>query len=84
MNGHGRIQRIGRAFPPLRGAMADWSLLLDLARRLQHPLPWRDPQEIFLALSTTLAPLAGLSYETIGLQGAALALPKPLTATAAP
>jgi NADH-quinone oxidoreductase subunit G len=84
VNGHGRIQRIGRAFPPPRGAIEDWSLLLDLAHRLQHPLPWRDPREIFLALSKTHVALAGLSYETIGLQGAALPLPTPLTATAAP
>lgn len=75
VNCHGRIQRIGRAFPPLRDSVEDWNLLLDIARRLDHPLPWRNPREIFLALAETLAPLAGLSHETIGFQGAALALP---------
>jgi len=70
VNCHGRIQRIGRAFPPLRDSVEDWRLLLDTARRLNHPLPWRNPKEIFLALAETLAPLTGLSYETIGSQGA--------------
>jgi NADH-quinone oxidoreductase subunit G len=75
VNCHGRIQRIGRAFPPLRDSMEDWRLLLDIAGKLNHPLPWRHPREIFLALAETLAPFAGVSYETIGLQGATLALP---------
>jgi NADH-quinone oxidoreductase subunit G len=75
VNGRGRIQRIGRAFPPLRDSVEDWRLLLEIARRLNHPRPWRNPQEIFLALAEMLAPFAGLSYDTIGLQGAALALP---------
>jgi NADH-quinone oxidoreductase subunit G len=84
VNCHGRVQRIGRAFPPLRGSMEDWRLLLAIARRLDHPLSWRDPGEIFLALAETLAPFAGLSYDRIGLQGVTLPLPKPLAATAAP
>jgi NADH-quinone oxidoreductase subunit G len=83
VNGHGRIQRIGRAFPPLPDAMEDWRLLLEIARRLNHPLPWRSPEEIFLALAETRAPFAGLTYDEIGFQGAALA-PKALADTAAP
>jgi len=70
VNCHGRVQRIGRAFPPLRDAVEDWRLLLDLARRLNHPLPWRNPREIFLALSQAVPHFAGLSYEQVGLQGA--------------
>jgi NADH-quinone oxidoreductase subunit G len=75
VNCHGRIQRIGRAFPPLADSREDWSILLELARQLNHPLPWRNPQEIFLGLADALAPFVGLSYETIGSQGTALALP---------
>ena len=70
VNCHGRVQRIGRAFPPLAGSREDWALLLDIARRLDHPLAWRTPQEIFLALAKTVAAFAGLSYEAIGSQGA--------------
>jgi NADH-quinone oxidoreductase subunit G len=86
VNYHGRIQRIGLAFPPVPDSREEWSLLLELSRQLDHPLAWRNPQEIFLALAETMAPFAGLSYQTIGLQGArltavagtaALAPPKP-------
>jgi NADH-quinone oxidoreductase subunit G len=84
VNCHDRIQRIGRAFPPLKDSREDWSLLLDIAARLNHTLAWRTPQEIFLALAKTEAPFIGLSYETIGTQGAALALSEPAAATGAP
>lgn len=55
--------------------MEDWRFLLEIARRLDHALPWRNPREIMLAMAGTVAPLAGLSYETIGRQGAAVTLP---------
>ena len=83
VNCHGRIQRIGRAFPPLADSREDWSMLLEIARQLNHPLVWRKPQEIFQGLAAAFAPFAGLSYEAIGSQGAQLALPKPTARTAA-
>ena len=70
VNCHGRVQRIGRAFPPLRRFAGR------LARpaghrhgRLDHPLAWRNPQEIFGAMAQALPPFGGLSYETIGFEG---------------
>ena len=83
VNCHGRVQRIGRAFPPLPDSREDWSILLELARQLNHPLAWQKPSEIFLGLAAASAPFAGLSYEGIGSQGAMLALPKPVAGTAA-
>jgi NADH-quinone oxidoreductase subunit G len=83
VNCHGRIQRIGRAFPPVADSREDWRMLLEMARQLNHPLVWRKPQEIFQGLAAGFAPLAGLSYETIGSQGAQLALPEPTARTAA-
>ena len=84
VNCHGRIQRIGRAFPPLADSREDWSVLLELARQLNHPLAWRNPREIFLGLAQALAPFAGLSYETIGSQGAPLALSEPVAGQSIP
>ncbi len=69
VNCHGRIQRIGRVFPPLPDSREDWSVLLELSRQLDHPLPWSSPQDIFRGIE--LAPFAGLTYEDIGSQGAA-------------
>ena len=57
-------------------------MLLELARQLNHPLAWRKPQEIFQGLAAAFAPFAGWSYETIGSQGAQLALPASAKASA--
>ena len=69
VNYHGRVQRIGRALPPLAGSREDWTLLLDIAQRLDRPLAWRTPQEIFLAMAKTVPAFEGLTYEAIGSQG---------------
>ena len=69
VNYHGRVQRIGRAFPPLQDSREDWRILLELAGKLGLPLDWREPREIFLGLAEAGPPFAGLSYETIGDQG---------------
>ena len=70
VNCHGRVQRIGRAFAPLEDAREDWRLLLDLAARLGQSLAFRGPQEIFDGLAKASSHFEGLSYETIGSQGA--------------
>ena len=73
VNCHGRVQRIGRAFAPLEEAREDWRILLDLAGRLGQSLDWLGPQEIFDGLAKAPSPFEGLSYETIGAQGASVA-----------
>jgi NADH-quinone oxidoreductase subunit G len=72
VNCHGRIQRIGRAFPALPDSREDWKVLMEVARRLGHQLDWRSPQEIFAAMSQRIATFAGLNYEAIGSQGVPL------------
>jgi NADH-quinone oxidoreductase subunit G len=84
VNCHGRIQRIGRAFPPLGDSREDWRTLLDLAGKLGRPLDWHQPPEIFQALARAVSPFEGLSYETIGAQGAPVAMPKPAAEGATP
>jgi predicted molibdopterin-dependent oxidoreductase YjgC len=66
VNCHGRIQRIGCAFPPLEGSREDWRILLELSARLGTPLDFREPEDIFRALAKAVAPFEGLSYEAIG------------------
>ena len=72
VNVHGRVQRVGCAFPPLSDSRADWNVLLEIAGRLNLGFAWRSPQEVFQALAASVAPFAGLTYERIGLQGASL------------
>ena len=78
VNYHGRIQRIGRPFPPLAGSREDWRLLLDIGVHVGYAQAWRSPQEIFLALANAGGAFAGLSYESIGFQGAVLPLATPV------
>ena len=59
MNCHGRVQRIGRAFPPLKNSREDWRILLELAGKLGLPFNWPGPEPIFLALAKALSPFAG-------------------------
>ena len=70
VNCHGRVQRIGRAFPPLEDSREDWRILLELADKLGLQFDWRGPEEIFQGLAETVRPFEGISYETIGTQGA--------------
>jgi NADH-quinone oxidoreductase subunit G len=84
VNCHGRVQRIGRAFPPLPEAREDWSILLEIGRQLNLPVSWRDPEEVFLGLSERPLPFAGLSYEKIGSQGIALPLASPVAGASIP
>ena len=77
VNCHGRIQRIGQAFPPLDDSREDWRIFLELARLLKLDLDWQEPKDIFVGLAATEASFAGLSYETIGDQGAALGPTEP-------
>jgi NADH-quinone oxidoreductase subunit G len=72
VNVHGRVQRVGCAFPPLSDSRPDWSVLLEIAGRLNLGFAWRSPQEVFQALAAGVAPFAGLTYERIGLHGASL------------
>jgi NADH-quinone oxidoreductase subunit G len=69
VNDKGRVQRVGPAFPPLADSREDWSVLLEVARRANHPFPWKKPQDIFLGLASATPSLAGLSYESIGAHG---------------
>ncbi len=73
VNCHSRVQRIGRAFTPLGDSREDWRYLLELAGKLGLSFDWRRPQEIFQRLAETVAPFEGLTYETIGRQGADVA-----------
>ncbi len=84
VNCHGRVQRIGRAFPPLADSREDWRVLSDVARRLGLPITWRGPEEIFQALAGALEPFAGLSFHALGEHGASLATAERATRTPTP
>ncbi len=84
VNCHGRIQRIGRAFPPREESREEWRLLLELAGKLGLSFDWRGPEEIFRGMARELAPFQGLSYEAIGGQGVDLGKAGPTAGAVAP
>ena len=69
VNCHGRVQRIGRALPPLAGSREDWAVLVDIAQRLDLPLPGRTPRELFAAMATSVTAFEAMSYEAMGSRG---------------
>jgi NADH-quinone oxidoreductase subunit G len=80
VNCQGRVQRIGRAFPPRAGAREEWRILLELARLLGQRLEWQGPREIFAALAVQETPFAGLDYDSIGELGVAIRRREPAAA----
>src|SRR5262249_2328682 len=54
VNCHGRIQRIGRAFPPLQDSREDWRILADLGRKLGLSLDCRVGQVPGMSLPVPL------------------------------
>ncbi len=84
VNCHGRVQRIGCAFPPLADSREEWRILLEVATKLGLSFDWRKPEEIFGGMSRTLAPFQGLSYARIGAQGVDLGTAQPPAGRAAP
>jgi len=72
VNCHGRLQRIGRAFPPIGDSREDWRILLELASMLGLPLDAGGPEEIFRELAKAEASYEGSSYEAIGKHGVAM------------
>jgi NADH-quinone oxidoreductase subunit G len=75
VNKKGRIQRIGLAFPPLPDSREDWSVLLEISRRMGNPLAWNNPQQIFLGLAAKERAFKDLTYDAIGSSGTELKTP---------
>jgi len=69
VNCHGRVQRVGLAFPPLAESREDWRVLLEVAERVDLPFGAQGPEEIFGRLAAAVESFGGLSYPTVGALG---------------
>jgi len=45
-NFEGRVQRVGKAIEPLGDSLPDWEIVLKLADRIGHPMPYSSPREV--------------------------------------
>ncbi|MEK7330594.1 MAG: molybdopterin-dependent oxidoreductase, partial [Candidatus Eisenbacteria bacterium] len=69
-NFQGRVQRLHAAFDPAGDSKPEWAIPTELAARLGVALSYSDAQAVFADLAKTERSFQGLSYETIGDQGA--------------
>ncbi len=66
----GRAQRLRPGSRGPREGAAAWELLIALSHRVGSPLPYRTPAQAFNAAAVKHAAFAGLSYESLGAEGA--------------
>ncbi len=45
-NFEGRVQRLRKAIDPIGNSLPDWQIILQMSRRLGHPMPYSSPEEI--------------------------------------
>jgi NADH-quinone oxidoreductase subunit G len=68
-----RVQSIFKAFAPKGESRPDWEILVSLSRRLDFPLPYKGPWEIFEEMARSGGAFRGLSHDAVGMQGKVLA-----------
>jgi NADH-quinone oxidoreductase subunit G len=77
----GRAQRLRPGARGPEDAAAAWELLIALSHRVGKPLPQRTPAQAFATAAAASPAFAGMSYESIGAEGAGIAR---VTAPASP
>jgi NADH-quinone oxidoreductase subunit G len=71
----GRVQRFWRAVLPRGDARPDWEILGAVVRALGHDWPGRRAAAVFDDLAVRVPAFAGMSYRTLGDEGADVAPP---------
>lgn len=71
-NRDGRVQRIYKAIEPIGDAKPDWLIFKLLAKSFGHAMPYFETKDLFDELVARLPEFAGMTYESVGEQGAAL------------
>ncbi|MAF64084.1 MAG: NADH-quinone oxidoreductase subunit G [Planctomycetes bacterium] len=72
VNCDGRVQRVGRALAPYGDSRENRRFLLEIAARTGTPAreDWNGPAGVFATMAEAVGSFAGMSYESIGDQGA--------------
>ena len=64
-----RVQRIRKAVNPLGEARQDWQILCDMSTRLDYPMQYDSPEEIFNEMRTVTPSYAGMTYARLEGEG---------------
>ncbi len=64
-----RVQRVRQGIRPLEGAMGDWKITLELAKRMGYDWKYNSPEEIFNEMAALTPSYAGIDYDRIEKQG---------------
>jgi formate dehydrogenase major subunit/formate dehydrogenase alpha subunit len=64
-----RVLRVRRAVLPVRNSLPDWRILCELSQRLDYPMDYTTPQEIFEEIRQVTPSYAGISYERLDREG---------------
>lgn len=72
-----RCSRIRKAVDPPGEALADWQILVRLAREMGHAWNYSAPEDIFAEMAALNPGYAGMSYARLGIEGLQWPCPTP-------
>lgn len=61
-NFEGRIQQVAKAIEPVSDSLPDWEIILQLARRLDSPMPYSSPQQVMDEIMELVPSYQRLTY----------------------
>jgi formate dehydrogenase alpha subunit len=64
-----RVLPVRRAVLPIRNSLPDWRIICELSQRLDYPMDYTTPQEIFEEIRRVTPSYAGISYERLDREG---------------
>ncbi len=64
-----RVCLVHRAVLPVRNSLPDWRILCELSQRLDYPMDYTTPQEIFEEIRQVTPSYAGISYKRLDREG---------------
>lgn len=65
----GRVQKANKAIDPLGDSLPAWTIIRNLSRRLEKPLPYFEAEDVFKDMAKNVAVFSGMSYHAIGDHG---------------
>jgi predicted molibdopterin-dependent oxidoreductase YjgC len=64
-----RVLLVHRAVLPIRNSLPDWRIICELSQRLDYPMDYTTPQEIFEEIRRVTPSYAGITYERLEREG---------------